>query len=52
MSTSTHPPKHLVREYLQRRKREASPPPTPDEIRRQLGWAMLMPTPKIPVRSS
>ena len=52
MSTFTHPPKHLVREYLQRRKREASPPPTPDEIRRQLGWAMLMPTPKIPVRSS
>jgi hypothetical protein len=45
MSTSTtrHPPKHLVREYLERRSKESNPPPTPEEIRRQLGWGMLMP---------
>lgn len=48
MSSSTHPPKHLVREYLQRRKRAAGPPPTPEEIRRQLGWEMMMPQPKMP----
>jgi hypothetical protein len=42
MSTITHPPKHLVREYLERRSREQKPPPTPEEIRRQLGWGMLM----------
>jgi hypothetical protein len=42
MSTITHPPKHLVREYLERRTREQKPPPTPEEIRRQLGWGMLM----------
>jgi hypothetical protein len=39
---TSHPPKHLVREYLERRAKEASPPPSPEEIRRQLGWGMLM----------
>jgi len=38
-----HPPKHLVRAYLERRSRDPKPPPTPEEIRRQLGWGMLMP---------
>jgi hypothetical protein len=43
MSTSiSHPPKHLVREYLERRSKESKPPPTPEEVRRQLGWGMLM----------
>ena len=46
MSTTTtnHPPKHLVREYLERRTKDTTPPPTPEEIRRQLGWGMLMPS--------
>ena len=43
MSVINHPPKHLVREYLERRAREQKPPPSPEEIRRQLGWEMLMP---------
>jgi hypothetical protein len=55
MSTSmtSHPPKHLVREYLERRSKESEPPPTPEEIRRQLGWSMLMPSvdDKMPSRS-
>jgi hypothetical protein len=42
MPTTSHPPKHLVREYLVRRTKESAPPPTPEEIRRQLGWGMLM----------
>jgi hypothetical protein len=44
MSTpvTSHPPKHLVREYLERRTKESAPPPSPEEIRRQLGWGMLM----------
>lgn len=50
MSTFTHPPKHLVREYLKRRARDAKPPPTPEEIRRQLGWGLLLPEMKM-VRS-
>jgi hypothetical protein len=47
MSTMTHPPKHLVREYLKQRSRDKKPPPTPEEIRRQLGWGMLMPAMKL-----
>ena len=43
MSTITHPPKHVVREYLARRSRDSTPPPTPEEIRRQLGWGLLLP---------
>lgn len=38
-----HPPKHLVREYLARRARDSAPPPAPEEIRRLLGWGMLLP---------
>jgi hypothetical protein len=37
-----NPPKHLVREYLARRSRDPQPPPTPEEIRRQLGWGMSL----------
>ncbi|VXA92533.1 hypothetical protein [Massilia sp. 9I] len=44
MSEIKQPPKHLVREYLERRVRDSAPPPTPEEIRRQLGWGMLMPS--------
>jgi len=43
MSSIKHPSKHAVREYLARRSRDSNPPPTPEEIRRQLGWGMLMP---------
>jgi hypothetical protein len=43
MSVIQQPPKHLVREYLERRTREQKPPPSPEEIRRQLGWGMLSP---------
>ncbi len=39
---TSHPPKHLVREYLERRARDTQPPPTPEEVRRQLGWSLLM----------
>jgi hypothetical protein len=42
LPTTSHPAKHLVREYLERRTKESAPPPTPEEIRRQLGWGMLM----------
>jgi hypothetical protein len=37
---ASHPPKHLVREYLERRVRATQPPPAPEEVRRQLGWGM------------
>jgi hypothetical protein len=34
----THPSKEQVRAYMHQREAEHRPPPTPDEIRRQLGW--------------
>jgi len=43
LSEIQHPPKQLVREYLERRARDSAPPPTPEEIRRQLGWGFLTP---------
>ena len=42
MTQATHPSKYLVRAYLARRTHDAKPPPTPEEIRRQLGWGLLM----------
>ncbi|MGB9989321.1 hypothetical protein [Pseudoduganella rhizocola] len=43
MTTQTnHPSKYVVREYLERRSQEVKPPPTPEEIRRQLGWGLMM----------
>ena len=41
MAAITYPPKQLVREYLDRRAHEVEPPPTPCEIRRQLGWYLV-----------
>ena len=42
MSDTTRPPKESVREYLERRTHAPlEPPPTPDEIRRQLGWHLV-----------
>lgn len=41
MTQTTHPPHHLVREYMERRTHSPEPPPTPEEIRRQLGWTLI-----------
>ena len=43
MSTFAHPPKDLVRAYLAQRWCERRPPPAPEEIRRRLGWVMVLP---------
>lgn len=37
----THPTKEQVRAYMARREAAQRPPPTPEEIRRQLGWRMV-----------
>lgn len=42
MVQSNHPSKYLVRAYLERRSRDAKPPPSPHEIRRQLGWGLRL----------
>lgn len=41
MATSTAPSKEAVRTWLNDRRASPTPPPTPEEIRRQLGWEML-----------
>jgi hypothetical protein len=41
MTKTTQPPKESVREYFDRRTHSEDPPPTSEEIRRQLGWALI-----------
>ena len=41
MANTTHPSKQQVRAYLQRRSHDSKPPPSPDEIRRELGWQLV-----------
>ncbi|MDQ1924686.1 hypothetical protein [Massilia pseudoviolaceinigra] len=42
MTQTTKPDKRLVREYMdQRTHAEHEPPPSADEIRRQLGWGLI-----------
>lgn len=42
MTDTTHPTKETVRAYVERRTHSPlEPPPTPEEIRRQLGWHMI-----------
>lgn len=43
MTQTTHPTPQQVRDWMEQRQREHAPPPTPDEIRRQLGWDLITP---------
>ena len=38
---TTKPSKEAVRAYLQSRHESKTPPPTSEEIRRQLGWQLM-----------
>jgi hypothetical protein len=44
-SRVTHPTKEQVRAYMMAREHEHRPPPSPEEIRRQLGWRLAPPEP-------
>lgn len=51
MTTTTKPTKQKVREHMERRTLAEDPPPTPEEIRRQLGWHLVPnngPVPEVP----
>lgn len=52
MQTFSSRPKDLVRIYLTQRFRERRPPPAPEEIRRRLGWVMLLPERKLAASGS
>jgi hypothetical protein len=41
----THPTKEQVRAYMMAREHAHRPPPSPEEIRRQLGWQLAPPEP-------
>ena len=41
MSETTQPPHHLARNYLARRTPSPEPLPTREEVRRELGWALI-----------
>lgn len=43
MTQQKHPTKEQIRQYLEARQAERCPPPSMQEIRRQLGWDMLRP---------
>ena len=43
MATVTHPTKEQVRAWMSQRQIERAAPPTPADIRQQLGWSMLSP---------
>lgn len=42
MAQANHPSKYVIRQYLERRSHENRPPPSPEEIRRQLGWGLVL----------
>lgn len=41
MTNVTHPDKRLVRDYMERRQQSRTPPPSPEAIRRELGWDLI-----------
>jgi len=41
MVQAKKPTKEEVRSWLNQRKAERTPPPSPDQIRRELGWHMV-----------
>lgn len=45
MTTPTiKPTKQQVRDYVGRLVREHLPPPTPEQVRRELGWGLVVPS--------
>jgi len=38
---TTHPSKEAVRDLMQQRRAEQTPPPAPERIREQLGWWLI-----------
>ena len=43
MATTTHPSKETVHSWFMQRRAEKTPPPSPEQIRRELGWDLVRP---------
>lgn len=41
MTQTSKPSNQQVREWMQRRQVDRTPPPTPEQIRRELGWGLV-----------
>jgi hypothetical protein len=41
MPQTSKPSQEQVRNWMQQRQADRSPPPTPEQIRRQLGWQLI-----------
>lgn len=41
MTSVTHPSKESVRAHMERRQQSRTPPPSPEAIRRELGWNLI-----------
>lgn len=41
MQSQSKPNKQQIRDYMAQRQQQRTPPPSIDEIRRQLGWGLL-----------
>lgn len=41
MTPVQHPSREKLQEWLKQRHQAKEPPPSPEEIRRQLGWGLL-----------
>ena len=41
MSSTTHPNKELVRSVMAQHRAERTPPMTPEQFKRELGWKLL-----------
>ena len=48
MTTDSKPSKQAVRDYMNARAKAKTPPPDLNEIRRQMGWSMLVKAPDCP----
>lgn len=40
MPTTTRPSNQQVRDFMTRRRTTGTPPPSPEQIRRELGWEL------------
>lgn len=41
MTHTTKPSNQVVRSWMQQRQVDRTPPPAPEQIRRELGWQMV-----------
>ena len=44
MDNTTQPSKEMIRQWLKEQIGQHRPPPDPEQIRRELGWELKLPT--------